>query len=292
MNKELRLPEEQVSPISESDIKTLRAGLSTGKYPIRWLTYKQRVREDVLSALSKPGGKDFFSPDYCTRLENSASSRESWELKIFATQLAISIFIVLGYMSSDSSLSLFGISFKNSAGLKEILLGVSVTMAIAAQIITASKHAKILVLEAVSSATAQPEFSEFATLAAPTPFHLRRYLTRQYERWMFPTWPTKILRVALGTLATLSIAGLLIFLFAVSFYVYLDVYRHPAFGPTSYMVLAYAASVFLMAILWAILLHFPLPFRDGHTLKRLQDLKETNKAAYDKVMMQLRKENV
>lgn len=278
--------------LSSDDVNILRKGLSKGKFPIRWVTYRRRIQEDVRIALSKSDSDKFFSRDYVNALTASAKELEAWELKLLATQFAIYVFFVLSYLSSDPSLSIFGISAKHTPGLKEMLILISATLAAASQVIRSAKETKIMVAEIVLQESPREEFKEFAKLSAPASFHLKLYMARNFDLWMFPTIATRALFVLLVALLGIVTTGLVVFSISVSLFVLIDIFRAPTMGVISYAVLSYAAVCSLLILVWTVRMHFPLPFRDKSALKRLGELEKRDFIAYSIAMEKIASDNL
>jgi hypothetical protein len=87
------------------------------RFPVLWLTYKQRVRHDVERAFKEDGGPSFFDEKYVGALTDAARKLESWELKLLLYQAAISAFVVLGLVTTDAAISLFGVSLRPQGNL-------------------------------------------------------------------------------------------------------------------------------------------------------------------------------
>ena len=91
------------------------------QFPITWLTYKQRVRDDVETFYKTKNGPEFFDDKYVEALGKTVEQLETRELKLFAYQLGIAISMILTLLSGDGSITIFGVSLKNATGLKELL---------------------------------------------------------------------------------------------------------------------------------------------------------------------------
>ena len=272
-----------MTSFNEHEIQSLR----NQRYPIRWLTYKGRLRDDVTTAIGTEGGKEFFNKDYIERLINSAKQLEDWEIKLLTAQLAIVAFFLVGFTSDESSISLFGISLKQASGLKEVLLAISSSLLVLSLFFNAAKEAKLTIVEAIIKATTDEKYREFAEFAAPASFHLRVYVARQFERWVFPMLPTRITFGIIVTLLVIIFAAYFLFSILISLYIFLDVYKNPTLGTGSSAVLAYVVCVYVLAGFWIIRTQLPLPFRDQSALKKAAELQRLDPIAYEQLMREL-----
>jgi hypothetical protein len=61
---------------------------SSQKFPIRWLTHQQRVREDLVEAIrvTQEGDKPFFTEAYMASLAAPIKQQEEWVLKLLFLQ--------------------------------------------------------------------------------------------------------------------------------------------------------------------------------------------------------------
>ena len=250
------------------------------RFPIRRLTYKQRVLDDVERLYRGDDGPAFFDEKYTDSLAGSAKQLENWELKLFATQFAISVFVVLGFISTDASISLFGISLKHAAGLKEFLLVLAASLSVAIYAVLESKRLRLVVIEKLTELRSEKKFLEFAKLAIPAPYQLYVYVARQFEKWIFPTLFTRSLMFLLIILFFVLL--LLFFAASIAIWVYLfvGIFRQPTLGFWSYGALVYSSVAYLTCIFWFIRAHLPLPYRDMEIVQQLRDLEHTDRAAY------------
>jgi hypothetical protein len=101
------------------------------KFPIRWLTYKQRVREDVKAALAEDNAEEFFDGSFLEKIATSTKQQEDWVLKLLTLQVATIGFLIVGFVAPDAQISLLGLELKNLPGIREVLLVFSSTTAVA-----------------------------------------------------------------------------------------------------------------------------------------------------------------
>jgi|SRR6516225_2607110 hypothetical protein len=72
-------------------------------FPVRWLTYKQRVREDLDVLWKAEGAEEFFGSDYVAKLADAARQLEGWQIKLMVTQTAVVTFLALGFLSRTAA---------------------------------------------------------------------------------------------------------------------------------------------------------------------------------------------
>jgi hypothetical protein len=239
------------------------------RFPVRWLTYRSRIREDVKVLYARPEGKQFFSKEYVDGLSAEARRLESWEIRLIVVQLTIGIFLIVGFLSTNASVTFFGLSFKDAAGIKEIMLALSATISVLSIIISYSKNALLYVTEVVIELSTSQEFVPFARLPTATAFSLKSYFARQYERWVFSTFITKLLFAMLVGLAAALVFIVIAFSTVLYVMLFLDIYHRPTLGGWSTAILVYAAIAWIFCLISVIRFSAPLPFQDRGPVRKL-----------------------
>lgn len=251
------------------------------KFPIRWLTYKQRIVLDIERAFKSPAAKNAFPPDFIQNLTKSIERSEGWIIKLFSFQFSITAFFILGFISDKPSLSLLGISLTDVVGLKEVLLAIWTMLGAINAIIGTSRDTLVLVADEVfARQQGNNELLPLAKLSLPASFNIRVYTPREFDDWLFSTWSAKTLFAVLTTLATLIFFSVLIFSFLFSLYVFRDIYNHPTLGSWSYTLLIFSGIVYVFTLLWVLRFGLPLPYRDKSGFKRIAELEHTDPIAY------------
>jgi hypothetical protein len=256
-------------------------------FPLKWLSYKQRIRNDVERLFVSPDGKTFFDEPYCGALEGSIKQLQDWYLKLLSLQTAISVFIIIGFISDDASISLLGITLKQAAGVKEVVLAVSVTFGLVTLVVSFLVETRVAVIEKLIILKTKPEFHSLALLRAPAMLHFRVYITQPYAEWMFPIFLSKVL------MGAQMIGFFVLFLCAfvasivITVYLFMNIYIAPTLGIWSYAILGYAALAYLTSLIAVIVLHCPLPYRDKSELLEVARLKETDPTRYDERIRKL-----
>jgi hypothetical protein len=239
-------------------------------YPVRWLTYKARIREDLKGLYADPEGKKFFSKEYLDSLATEARRLESWEIKLIIIQVTIGIFLIVSLFSANASISLFGVSLNNTAGVKEIVLALSSTISVISLVITSSKNNLLHIIEAIIELSTPKNLVDLAKLATATSFGMKTYVARQYERWVFSTFLPKLL---FGLLVALGL-GIFVFILIFSIVLYamlfLDIYHRPTMGGWSAVVLVYAGITWIFGLVWLLRFVAPLPFQDKGPVRKLR----------------------
>ena len=181
---------------------------------------------------------------------------------------------------SDASISLFGVTLKQAAGVKEVLLAFYCFVALATWFVTVSRDTILAVSERLIELSTKQPLTNFGKLTAPTFFSMKVYLPRAYEDWIFPTPTNKVL------FATFCIVGVLLFLatclfsFAINIFFFVDIYRHPTLGVWSTLILAFVCLTILFGVLLIIRFHFPLPYSDQSSVLALKALEQSDPSLY------------
>ena len=250
------------------------------RFPVKWLTYKGRVRDDIDKLFQTDDGRPFFDDKYLTALSESTKTLERWEIKLLVLQFSISLFILIGLVSADTSISVFGVTLKQMPGLKELFLALSATLAVVVYAISQSKTLRLTVIEKITELNTNEKFLSFAKLASPAPYQMVAYIARQHDKWVFSTALTKSIMIAIGVLSILLFVALLGFSIGLWVFLYLDILNRPTLGGWSYLILSYSSVAYSLCILWLICAYLPLPFRDMQALKELKLLREADPAGY------------
>jgi hypothetical protein len=247
------------------------------KFPKAWLTYKARIRRDLDRAYATEGGEEYFDADYVTRICAQAKQLEEWFTKLIALQIALTVFQVIGFISSDASLSLFGITLKQAAGVKEMLLAISTVVATATWLVLVSRDTVLAVIERLAElSTDNSALVSFEKLALPSASNMKVYVPRPHEDWIFPTASNKALFAAFAVAVILLAGSFFAFSLTINIVFFLDIYRQPTLGAWSYWVLGYAVVTFLFGLLWIARFYLPLPYRDKSALLELKALEGVN----------------
>ncbi|MFX8672400.1 hypothetical protein ABTM23_19210, partial [Acinetobacter baumannii] len=64
----------------------------------------------------------FFNDAYIGKVAAQEKQLADWVVKLFVVQIALTIFQVIGFISADGSISIFGVTLKQAAGVKEMVL--------------------------------------------------------------------------------------------------------------------------------------------------------------------------
>lgn len=234
---------------------------------IKWMTYRQRIQADLDDAFSNDNATDFFGEDYVRQLSEPLKQQDEWLLKLFALQFAILSFLLVGFGTADATFSVFGISLKQTTGLKEVLLVMSATIGVAIMVISSARDTAIFLIQGICKRLVDPRYIHFAKFAFPVGFHFRMYHPREYERWQFSTIAGKGTSVAVGVLAILVGLALFALSFIVQWIIIKDIWKNPTLGNWSYFALAYVALVYALNLLVAIKLYVPFPYHDKSALR-------------------------
>jgi hypothetical protein len=159
------------------------------RFPIRWLTLKRRIQTDVEDAFNQPGGRAFFSDRYLSELAQSIQQIDNWQIKVWLFQFAIILFLPLSVVSADSSITIFGVSIKGAAGVRESLVVISSMMTLVMALLAYAKDTRSYVIDKAVQLTTPTQFVDLALLGAQSSLallgsfaHCRLYLFRQLPR--------------------------------------------------------------------------------------------------------------
>lgn len=248
------------------------------KFPKAWLTYKARVKRDLDRAYAAEGGEEYFDADYVTRICNQAKQLEELFTKLMVLQIALTVFQVIGFVSTDASLSLFGITLKQATGVKEMLLAIYAVVAVATWLVLISRDTVLTVIERLAELSTNDTFASFEKLALPSPSNIKFYVPRPFDDWMFPTVSNQVLFAAFAIASVLLALAIFAFSLAVNILLFLDIYRKPTLGAWSNWVLGYVVVTYLFGLLCMIRFHLPLPYRDHSILLELKALEGVDEA--------------
>lgn len=235
-----------------------KATAAPEKFPIRWLTYNQRISADLDDTFADPDAKEFFDHDYMTDLIAPLKQQEDWMLKLFGIQFTIILFLIVGFASKDTTVTFFGVPLGNVPGIKEALLAISATVALFIMLLTGSRDTTLSLVQSIAERTTDPKFAAYEKFALPSYYNVRLYLPRQYDRWLFATKLTKAVTVIIALLSISIMVALVVASAAIQVVIVRDIWQHPTIGFWSYFSLVYVLAAYLLNLL--ILLRRSVPF--------------------------------
>lgn len=111
---------------------------------IQFLTYEKRIQTDLnaLFAEDPEAASSVFNKDYVDTLRGYVDQMESWEIRLFVLSTTIVFLLIVGLISSENSVSIFGASFKNATGVKEALMVILTSVGLASAALTYAKSIK------------------------------------------------------------------------------------------------------------------------------------------------------
>lgn len=143
------------------------------RFPTVWLTYQRRIKQDLDRAFAADGGAELFNSDYVARLATQTKQLEDWLVKLLMFQVALTCFQIIGFFGGDASISLFGITLRQAAGVKELLLGLYSMTAMITWCMLISRDINLAVIERLVELSSDDKFLHFAKLASPTAFNTK-----------------------------------------------------------------------------------------------------------------------
>lgn len=246
------------------------------RFPIKWMTYKARIRSDIDRAYAMEGGPEYLNDEYISRLGAQAKQLDEWLIKLLVILIALTGFQVVGFISAEASISLFGVTLKQAAGVKEILLVFYSFVAIATWMVASSRDTILAAVERLVELSTEEPLTNFGKLGAQTIFSMKFYFPRVHEDWIFPTPLNKALFVVFCTIGVLLFFTALSFSLAMYIWFFLDIYRHPTLGVWSTIILVFACLTGLFGVLHIVRFQLPLPYRDHSILLALKALEEAD----------------
>ena len=177
-------------------------------FPVRWLSYKHRISKDIERLFNEHPDEaaSVLDDEYIENLSKTILRTEDWILKLFSAQFAITTFFILGFLSDNPSMSLFGVSLSGIAGLKEILVALWFTMGLATTALMLSRDTLTLLARTIQSKISSVPFAQLSLLKVPSPFNIFIYTSASYEDWIFTARGTKILTFMISLLLVLAFA--------------------------------------------------------------------------------------
>lgn len=245
-------------------------GRTKKRFPVRWLTYRSRLSADLEVLYAQDLGSQIFNAEYLKQLSDQAVRQDDRLAKLILLNYTILAFLVLGYVSEDTTMSFLGISLKSTSAVREVLLASSATVAITVTMLSASRDILIWALESLVKLKSGPDFAEISLLSVPSSFGLKTYFAKSSSRYVFSSPFTRSLKLAAGVIFLGLFLILLATSISISFSVALQVYRAPALGGWSYAIFIYVIGSWLFMLLWFIWFHLPLPYSDKSELLATQ----------------------
>jgi hypothetical protein len=236
-------------------------------FPIKWLTYKQRIQADVREALNQHGADDFFDRSFVEAIAGQVKQQEEWFLKLFALQAAVIAFLIVGFVSPDAKSSLFGLELKSIQGIREVLLAVSSTAAVFMAALACSRDAALHVASAVAKETLPSELRHFGLFTSPTMLNVRVYIPREYDRWQFGLWHGTAFTIVAALLVVTMFCIVIAASLAVHWALILDIWQHPSLGRWSTVALIYVFSTYTFNLVLVLRMALPFPYVDKGALK-------------------------
>lgn len=257
------------------------------RFPKVWLTYRRRIRKDLDRAFAEEGAEQQFNSDYVSKLGTQAKQLEEWLIKLLIFQIALTCFQIIGFFGTDAQISLFGITLRQAAGVKELLLGLYALTSLITWCALASRDTTLIVAERVVELTTDEKFVHFAKLAAPTAFNSKFYGTRSYEDWIFPTKANKAFFWLVVWFALLLFGLFLFFSVAVNVAFFIEIYRNPTLGRWSEVLLGFVALTTLFGGLLMVRLYCPMRYEDNSINLEIEALKETDPRLYQRKIQEV-----
>lgn len=269
--------------------RRLRLRRERERFPVRWLTFKRRLHLDVEDAYG--AAPEIFNQGYLEYLDASVKQIDGWLIRLYLVQLSISFILVLGLISTEKSVSIFGVTMQDATALKELLLSIAASTTLLFALFAHVRDVRIEVSEKIARLRNKGEFVDLALLGTPAAFNSRIYVTRPYRRWIFSSWFSKGVRITFAFLGILIVTSLFALSIGLYVYVIIDIYNNPTLpNPWSYLAIVFVISCFVFGILALVVQHAPLPYIDNQRALDAERLKETDPVEYQKRIAELYRE--
>jgi hypothetical protein len=250
---------------------------ASSKYPVRWLTFQQRVRADLEETFrTAPEGTTIFTEAYLASLAAPIKQQEEWMLKLLFLQTTILGFLAVSFVSPDAKIGVFGFDLRAVDGLREILLALSATIALAIFCLVSTRDTAILILNVICEQTQQKSFLPYAKYVLPSAFSLRFYLPREYDRWFFSILPRRAFAMVIAVLLVVMFGIAFVASIAIHWSLIKDIWHHPGLGKWSIAALVYVFTCYLVNICVALNRWLPFPYKDQSFLRNSQPSKSVS----------------
>jgi hypothetical protein len=257
------------------------------RFPTKWMTYKARIRRDVDRVYAAEGGPEYFDDEYVSRLGAQAKQLDEWLIKLFIVEVALTGFQVVGFIVSDASISLFGVTLKQAAGVKEVLLAFYCFVALTLWMVAVSRDTILAVSERLVELSTEQRLTNFGKLAAPTFFNMKFYFPSAHDDWIFPTLTNKIFFVIFCIVGLFVILANFLFSVAVNIFFFVDISRQPTLGTWSTLILAFVCLTVLFGFLFIVRFQLPLPYTDKSEALAIEALKECDPSLYRRQLAEM-----
>ncbi len=254
------------------------------KFPTVWLTYGQRIKLDLANAYAMDENDSFFNDAYLDRITAQEKQLADWVIKLFLVQIALTAFQVAGFVTSEGSLSIFGITLKQATGVKEIILTLSATVALVTWIMMVSRDTCQTIIDTLLELNFSADFLPYAKVAGSTPFSVKLLIPRLHDQFVFATKTNKASMILFVLLLLVLYLIVFAFALAVNVFFFLNIYWHPTLGVWSSVVLAYVSLVVLFGVLFFVRFYVPQPHSDSRILKEIEALKEVDEKLYRRML--------
>lgn len=250
------------------------------KFPTVWLTYRERIKLDLANVHTKDVEDRFFNDAYIGKVATQEKQLADWVVKLFVVQIALTIFQVIGFISADGSISIFGVTLKQAAGVKEMVLALSATITLATWIVMVSRDTCQAIIDTLLELNFSEEFLRYAKIAEQTPFNLKFLTPKIYERYLFATRFNKWTRALFGVVVLVLFLAVFLFTLSVNVFFFLAIYWNPTLGVWSMLLLGYVSLVVLFGVLFFIRFYIPQPFSDNRIVEEIHALKDVDEKLY------------
>lgn len=254
------------------------------KFPTVWLTYRERIKLDLANVHAKDKADHFFNESYMSKVSAQQKQLADWTIKLLVAQIALTVFQVIGFISAEGSISIFGVTLKQAAGVKEMVLALSATVGLVTWIVMLSRDNCQAIIDTLLELNYSEEFLRYAKIGEQTPFNLKFLTPPIYEQYLFATRFNKATRVLFGVVILVLFLALLVFSLAANVFFFLSIYWKPTLGAWSFLVLGYVSAVVLFGILFFVRFYIPQPFSDNRIIAEVHALKDVDEGLYRRMV--------
>lgn len=254
------------------------------KFPIVWLTYRERIKLDLANVHAKDVEEQFFNEAYINKVSAQQKQLADWVVKLFVAQIALTVFQVIGFISAEGSISIFGVTLKQAAGVKEMVLALSATVGLVTWIVMVSRDTCQAIIDTLLELNFSEEFLRYAKIGEQTPFNLKFLTPQIYKQYLFATRFNKATRALFGLSILIIFLAVFVFSLAANVFFFLSILWKPTLGIWSYLILGYVSAVVVFGLLFFMRFYIPQPFSDNRIIEQIQALKDVDENLYQRMV--------
>lgn len=248
-----------------------------------WRTGNTHIRELIRGLVAAPENNDKFGPEYLTRVAGARFELEKRVMKINVTSALLVAALFVQLFSKTTEFSILGISIKEFAELREILLVVTMTLNLISGLLTMAVN-DLKVIQEVVLEVLYPDQSERKLVHATLPYQYGNHIffEGQADKHILPT---SFGMFAITTTVLSSLVALIILMLvfpAIQIAAWWQILQNPTVPePWNTVILIVTAFGMFGSITLISYRNVRLPFKDYTLAYELNELQESDMAAYE-----------